>query len=163
MVDSLLASQAQRASGVGKAEHANVRAPVGAGRSAEAGGQRVFGERVAVNNVIPLPAAKDKVKVGNGLLSTSVQILLAETRSQEAVAPFVAPSKLGQAINTYIETQGQVRDTIRANTGRLPTSGLAVPADTSAASQTSALSAATPQAASLSLRPAIDSSFDDEI
>jgi hypothetical protein len=44
--------------------------------------------------------------------------MLAETRSQEAAAPFAPPSNIGRAINVYLETQTQVRDTIRDNSFR---------------------------------------------
>ncbi|MEX0297530.1 MAG: hypothetical protein AB3N28_00570 [Kordiimonas sp.] len=47
------------------------------------------------------------------MLSNGVQMLLAETRTQEDVAPSVAPSKVGRALNSYLATQAKVRETIR--------------------------------------------------
>lgn len=120
MVDSVLAPRTQNASGVGGAERTRSRGPVDSARSTAGVGQRAFGASFADSAASLPPISNDQMaRTGNGLLSTGVQILLAETRSQEAAAPFVAPSKVGQAINVYLETQGQVRDTIRANGGGL--------------------------------------------
>jgi len=117
MVDSVLAQKAQTASASGRAERVNARGPVEPVRGTSGTGQQAFGASFSDATSILQAPVNDQVVTGNGLLSTSVQIMLAETRSQEAAAPFVAPSKLGQAINVYIETQGQVRETIRANVG----------------------------------------------
>ncbi len=116
MVESVLAPKAQSASVVGRADRASARGPVGAVRPTSPVGQKAFGASFSDSATSLQPASNDQVTSGSGLLSTNVQILLAETRSQEAATPFVAPSKLGQALNTYVETQGQVRETIRANT-----------------------------------------------
>jgi len=115
MVDGVLAPRAQSASGVGGVDRARTRGPVGSVQSAQAAGQRAFGANFAESSAILQPASNDQVASGSGLLSTNVQMHLAETRTQEATAPFVAPSRLGQAINIYAETQDQVRKTIRAN------------------------------------------------
>jgi len=156
MVDGVLAPRAQSASGVDRAERANTRGPVGAVRAVSPAGQRAFGAGFTESVSVLPPASNDQVASGNGLLSTSAQILLAETRSQEASAPFVAPSKIGQAIDTYIETQGQVRDTIRANTaGIAPGSALA-----SRTSSIGTLSSVGEASATVALSPQIDSSID---
>lgn len=52
---------------------------------------------------------------GSGLLSTGVQFLLAETRTQEAGAPLPPVSNFARARDQYLSTQAQVRDTIAAN------------------------------------------------
>ncbi|MCJ9428454.1 hypothetical protein [Kordiimonas marina] len=52
---------------------------------------------------------------GPGLLSTGVQFLLAETRTQEATAGFAAPSNLGRARDAYQRVQKRVRETINAS------------------------------------------------
>ena len=117
MVDSVLARQAQTVSGADKSERVKARDPAGPIRPLAAGSRRAFGAGISQTATVLAPASNDQAATSGGLLSTSVQILLAETRSQEAAAPFVPTSKLDGAINAYVETQGQVRETIRANGG----------------------------------------------
>jgi len=149
MVDGVLAPRAQSASGVGGVDRARTRGPVGSVQSAQAVGQRAFGANFTESSAILQPASNDQVASGSGLLSTNVQMHLAETRTQEAAAPFVAPSRLGQAINVYAETQDQVRKTIRANTsgGIAVGSALAsrIAGNSVAAGQQSAAQVAAPQ------------------
>ena len=166
MVDSVLASQARNASGVGKAERASVRDPVGSVRPASSGVERAFGAGLAEASPILQPpsndqtSANDQTPVGNGLLSTSVQILLAETRSQEALAPFAPSSRFGQAINSYTETQSQVRETIRTNTGSTAPQGalgiaVANPAPESVPPEQPAPEAGTVNSVSTAIAPAV--------
>ncbi|MFC3052435.1 hypothetical protein [Kordiimonas pumila] len=54
-------------------------------------------------------------KNGNTLLSTSSLLLLAETRTQEAGANFVAPDRIGLAHANYASVQANVRETILNN------------------------------------------------
>ncbi len=60
-------------------------------------------------------AAKAQQPAGRGLLSTGVQFILAETRTQEAGAPLPPPSSLGRARDSYLTTQASVRETIAIN------------------------------------------------
>ncbi len=52
---------------------------------------------------------------GRGMLSTSVQFVLAETRTQEAGAPLPPISSLGRARNSYLDAAASVRETIALN------------------------------------------------
>jgi len=117
MVDSVLAPQAQTVSGADKNERVKARDSAGPARPSSGVSTRAFGAGISQSATVLAPASNDQTSTGGGLLSTSVQILLAETRSQEAAASFVPTSKLDGAINAYVETQGQVRETIRANGG----------------------------------------------
>jgi hypothetical protein len=123
MVDGVLSAQAQNASAVGRSERSSARGPVQPVRGSSATGQRAFGASFAEASASFLPASNDQTTdqpaVGGGLLSTGVQVLLAETRSQEAAAPFVPPSNVDRAINVYLETQSQVKDTIRSAGGEV--------------------------------------------
>jgi len=125
MVDSVLAPKAPAASDVGKSERAKARALDASARTKFGAGQRAFGTGLSGSAVTVQPASNDQLltidqsPVGQGLLSTGVQILLAETRSQESSALFVPSGQIDSAINSYTETQGHVRETIRANTGRI--------------------------------------------
>lgn len=49
---------------------------------------------------------------GIGRLSSSVQLILAETRTQEELSEFVDRSVLDQATNSYAQSQASVRETI---------------------------------------------------
>lgn len=60
-------------------------------------------------------ARQDDRKSGSHLLSTDVQLLLAETRAQEASAPSPAPSSVGVALSSYSSAESSVRETIRNN------------------------------------------------
>lgn len=126
MVEGVLSAQAQSAAGVGKSERTSARGPIQPVRATSSTGQRAFGESFTEAASALAPASNDQVPVGNGLLSTGVQVLLAETRSQEAAAPIAAPSNIGRALNVYVETQTQVKETIRdsslVNTGSGDTS-----------------------------------------
>lgn len=113
MVDGVLSAQAQSASGVGKSERSSARGPVQPVRATTATGQRAFGESFAEATGSFTAPSNDQAPVGNGLLSTGVQVLLAETRSQEAAAPFTPASNVGRALDVYQETQTQVKETIR--------------------------------------------------
>ena len=157
MVDSVLAPQTQTASSVGKAGRVNARAPVGGVRPASPVGQASFSASLVGSALNLQPASNDQGKVGNGLLSTSMQIILAETRTQEATAAFVAPEKFGQAINVYIETQGHVRDTIRANVAN---AGAPVSSETSPSDNGEALAGAGALIEKSPSEPVIDSSVD---
>jgi len=152
MVDEVLASRAQTASVSERAESASSRATSSAVSSADNVSrlpelsQRAFGVNFAKpatnlpgERLEGRPERKDPVRSGNGLLATEAQILLAETRSQEAAATFYPPSRVGRALNVYLETQSQVRDTIRAATSSL--------AGNSALSSSSGFSADTTPAA----------------
>ena len=113
MVDGVLSAQAQNASGVGRSERAGARGPVQPIRATSATGQRAFGETFTEATSALMTPSNDQTPVGSGLLSTGVQVLLAETRSQEAAAPLAPPSNVGRAINVYLETQTQIKETIR--------------------------------------------------
>lgn len=73
--------------------------------------------QVAQRAAQPLPekpaARQDDRKSGAQLLSTDVQLLLAETRTQEAAAPSPAPSSVGVALSRYSSAESSVRETIR--------------------------------------------------
>lgn len=58
---------------------------------------------------------QEAAPAGSGLLSTGVQFLLAETRTQEAGAPLPPVSNFARARDQYLSAQAQVRDTIAAN------------------------------------------------
>ncbi|TNE62267.1 MAG: hypothetical protein EP335_13290 [Alphaproteobacteria bacterium] len=75
---------------------------------------------------------------GKGLLSTGVQLLLAETRTQEADARFPAPGNLGRARSAYLDVAARVRDTIAAN--RLTLAEAPAPAAPSGGTSANALS-----------------------
>ena len=49
---------------------------------------------------------------GKGMLSTGVQLILAETRAQEDQAAFTDRSTLEQAVASYTKSQASVRETI---------------------------------------------------
>lgn len=66
--------------------------------------------------VLDRPTARqDDRKSGTHLLSTDVQLLLTETRAQEASAPSPAPSSVGVALSSYSSAESSVRETIRNN------------------------------------------------
>ena len=120
MVDDVLAARAQSASVSGRTERASSRAALSSVRGLNSisrlpeGSQRAFGASFSKSSINFPEERKPAERGGSGLLATDVQILLAETRSQEASGPSSPPSRVGQAINVYLETQSQVRDTIRA-------------------------------------------------
>jgi len=57
-------------------------------------------------------AARPQQPQGRGMLSTSVQFVLAETRTQEAGAPLPPISSLSRARDSYLSSQASVRETI---------------------------------------------------
>ena len=57
-------------------------------------------------------AARPQQPQGRGMLSTSVQFMLAETRTQEAGAPLPPISNLSRARDSYLSSQASVRETI---------------------------------------------------
>lgn len=58
-------------------------------------------------------AVQTDVPANGGLLATGTGLLLAETRTAEANAPFVAPTRVGNALNSYRETQTQIRENLQ--------------------------------------------------
>jgi len=123
MVDNILASRAQTASVSDRAERALPRANSAGASSLNSLSrlpelsQRAFGSAIAKPATSLSEERKVPQRAGSGLLGTDAQILLAESRSQEASAAFYPPSRIEKAITTYLETQTQVRDTIRATSG----------------------------------------------
>ncbi len=57
----------------------------------------------------PAPA---KPEPGTGRLSSSVQLILAETRAQEDQSDFIDRSTLDHAANSYAQSEASVRETI---------------------------------------------------
>lgn len=113
MADAALAPS-RAATNVSRIDRSSARGPVAPVRpvgGAEAF-QRNLGEAGGAGNVTSLNQLQP---TGSGLLSTGVQMVLAETRTQEAGATFIPPSNVGRALNSYQETQAKVRDTIREN------------------------------------------------
>lgn len=49
---------------------------------------------------------------GNGMLSTSAQLILAETRTQEGQSTFANKSTLDKALSSYNDSQTSVRETM---------------------------------------------------
>lgn len=49
----------------------------------------------------------------SGLLANGTGLLLAETRTAEANATFVAPTRVGTALNSYREAQIQIRENLQ--------------------------------------------------
>lgn len=121
MADAALAPSSRVATNVSRVERPSARGAVDAVRPA--GAAAAFQQNLgAADNVVPVTPAQEQPS-GNGLLSTGVQMILAETRTQEANAPFVPPSNVGRALNSYLETQAKVRETIRENAALAHTSG----------------------------------------
>ncbi len=71
-------------------------------------------QNVASASLAPA-AEKAQQPAGRGLLSTGVQFILAETRTQEAGAPLPPVSNLSRARDSYLTTQASVRETIAIN------------------------------------------------
>jgi len=71
-----------------------------------------FSKQVATvgsSEVATQPAAEEP---GNGSLSTSIQLILAETRTRDDQSTFADKSILGKALNSYTNVQASVRETI---------------------------------------------------
>ncbi|MBL4790443.1 MAG: hypothetical protein JKY60_15850 [Kordiimonadaceae bacterium] len=127
MVDSVLTSQAQGAAGVRQTERTAARGAIDPLSPSNKVAQRAFG---AVISAAATPQSKpvsekpslEKAPIRGGLLSTSAQVLLAETRSFEAAAPFRGNSNIGNATNIYRQTQDRVSGTIRETLGQVSTS-----------------------------------------
>ena len=60
----------------------------------------------------PETAASITPDPGNARLSSSVQLILAETRTQEDLSDFVDRSTLDQAASSYLRSQASVQETI---------------------------------------------------
>ncbi|PCI62579.1 MAG: hypothetical protein COB37_06710 [Kordiimonadales bacterium] len=120
MVDSVLTSQSQGAAGVRQTERTATRGAIDPLSPSNKVSQRAFG---AVISAAATPQAKpvsekqslERAPIRGSLLSTSSQVLLAETRSFEAAAPFRGNANVGLAINVYRQTQDRVSGTIREN------------------------------------------------
>lgn len=52
-----------------------------------------------------------------GLLGSGTGLLLAETRTAEANAPFAAPTVIGTALNSYRDAQMQIRENLQGKAG----------------------------------------------
>lgn len=99
-----------------------MRGPVQAVRPVEAAGafQQNLTNSGATTQVTGLAQSQQQKPDSKGLLSTGVQMMLAETRTQEAGAPFVPQSNVDRALDSYVSTQAKVRETIRGNIGYSP-------------------------------------------
>ena len=113
MADAALAPS-RTATNVSRIDRSSARGPVNPVRPVNAAEsfRHNLGEAGSSNNVTSLNAVQP---TGPGLLSTGVQMVLAETRTQEAGATFIPPSNVERALNSYQETQTKVRETIRDN------------------------------------------------
>ncbi|UTW58442.1 hypothetical protein KFE96_16725 [Kordiimonas sp. SCSIO 12603] len=69
------------------------------------------------DNTAPQAIPAQFEPAGSGLLATGTGLLLAETRTAEAAAPFVAPTRIGNALNSYRETQAQIRESLQGRSG----------------------------------------------
>ena len=65
------------------------------------------------NSVQQVPVVQADAPANGGLLATGTGLLLAETRTAEANATFVAPTRVGNALNSYRETQTQIRESLQ--------------------------------------------------
>tara|TARA_R110002096_G_scaffold316732_4_gene511227 strand:+ start:289 stop:756 length:468 start_codon:yes stop_codon:yes gene_type:complete len=114
MADAALATQSRSATNVSRVERSSARGTVKPVRAV--GETDAFNRNVNVSGGLAGVSSGQSAQeqpAGGGLLSNGVQMLLAETRTQEAGAPSVAPSSVGRALNSYLTTQAKVRETIR--------------------------------------------------
>lgn len=114
MAEAALATQSRSATNVSRVDRSSARGAAGPVHAV--GKTDAFNQNVSVSGGFPsVPSAQttQEQPAGSGLLSNGVQMLLAETRTQEAGASFVAPSNVGRALNSYLTTQTKVRETIR--------------------------------------------------
>ncbi len=93
---------------------------------------------------------------GAGLLSTGVQFILAQTRTQEAGAPLPPPAKFDRARESYLGVQARIRETIAFNQafGAENQQNQQVREPSPAAPSTDAPASRLPDAAQLALRQA---------
>lgn len=72
-----------------------------------------FPKAVATSgNLEAAPQQAQVAEPGNGMLSTSSQLLLAETRTQETLSLVADKSTLDQALNRYTQSQTSVIETM---------------------------------------------------
>jgi len=116
MADAALATSSRVATNVSRSERSSGRGPISPVRpvSETDAFQRNLETPAFNRSSTVLSAATEQVS-GSSLLSTGVERLLAETRTQEAGASFTPPSRISLALNSYVTTQAKVRDTIRDN------------------------------------------------
>ncbi len=67
------------------------------------------GAEVATQSAAEEPGTEEP---GNGSLSTSIQLILAETRTRDDQSTFADKSILGKALTSYTSVQASVRETI---------------------------------------------------
>ncbi len=116
MASAAFATRSQSAAPVARAEPVSARAKSSPDAQTSDFNRNLQSDRSeTVNAIMKLNQKQEAAPVGNGLLSTGVQFLLAETRTQEAGAPLPPVSNLARARDQYLSTQAQVRDTIAAN------------------------------------------------
>jgi len=117
VANAAFATRPQAAAPVARAEPVSARPRNSSGAQTSDFNSDLQAERSdSVNAVLKLNQNQStQPPAGSGLLSTGVQFLLAETRTQEAGAPLPPVSNFARARDQYLSTQAQVRDTIAAN------------------------------------------------
>lgn len=116
MASAAFATRSQSAAPVARAEPVSARAKSSPDAQTSDFNRNLQSDRSeTVNAIMKLNQNQEAAPVGAGLLSTGVQFLLAETRTQEAGAPLPPVSNFTRARDQYLSTQAQVRDTIAAN------------------------------------------------
>lgn len=118
MADASFAARPQQAAPVSRAERSSAR-PNGssATQSADFNRNLTPSRSDSVSAALSLSGTGQRpVQAGGGLLTTGLQFMLAQTRTQEAGAPLPPISNLERARSQYLSTQSRVRDTIVANT-----------------------------------------------
>ena len=126
MADTALAMQSRNAAHVSQVERSSLGGPSRPVRAVSPTGvfqSSISTAQAGISKSAAL-AQKPQAAAGRGLLSNSVHILLAETRTQEATSSYVSSSSVGPALERYTTAQTKVKETIReaAAFGRAPTS-----------------------------------------
>ena len=110
------AAQSRIANGASQVERSSVRAPIQPVRPISPGDafqNNLSGAQAAIGKVLSNAQKSQQTPTSKGLLSTNTQLLLAETRTQEAGGTFVPASSIGRALEQYAATQTKIRETIR--------------------------------------------------
>jgi len=125
MAEAAIAAQSQAATGASRVNRSA--GSSAAGRTAPsslpglrpvsdvAGIQRTFTIAQPTTEKNSVTDKNNDKRAGSGLLSTNTQMLLAETRTQEASSSFVPSGTVGPALESYQATYAKVQETIRVN------------------------------------------------
>ncbi len=124
MADAALASQPRSVVEPSRFERSPVRS-VNPSLRTESIGQ-TFGARFSggvsqtqASDTNSIPASFPEVRIREGLLATGASLLLAETRTAEATAPFTPLSNVDTALTSYENVQAQIRESlVGKGTGR---------------------------------------------